>query len=1204
MQTAENLLHQERRLGVRVAAVLAHQTPSLVSEPPFDIGRIIDQILPRLPKEFRVSVRRPDDLLVFDLIFMNLALAAEQPPRLKKQDANTAAFFIIEFPPQSFGEETFLEKSDADLPPVDPDFVAMDTDSVPPLPSSRVRMAGRSRIAFAMPEGESSLPYTLDAVLAAFRTWPMRLDVNATPDSEFSIFGRDWLSALTASAGWASVRSTVGSALSAIGGAGSEPAIARAAGRLADRAAAGIAAGLDEDLRTVLQELMRSEADRIGERFPQLRAGLSRDATVAALSLAATEAFASMVATRLDANAIAHVPFLPIVFAPHQPSRSVTALELPYRLVLSPLAPARWLHRDHPVEQCGRTELWHTRLTTAEEDFGPDAPSKVRAIWSPDYPIEQFDTLLGPPPLPFRMSLDPLDRKMLVQLMAGFNESGPGRRRYTPRASEAKRLHLTSLGALLDAEGNWNPRPQSVDLEQWRHLATLGRDHYVRVMYAGTLGDFGHAASLVKVTERKFESLGGDSRKRIAVLRQRFFIVVRERVKNYTGANHQFGGRNFPFRRVEILTRVTPDLVEPGAAPTQLDPGPSGLPIYVGAVQRRMVFWPMVPAGSATPVDFRFDVAATDLDGNRVTFSLPLLFIGETANRDNIDAIRDGYNASHVQRRRAELGGATVAFAPFDLGDKGDPRLPTARMTFAMGALTTKFELAPNYYPEIEQADVGVRAIQKMLGLSNFVVPVAYPQVYKEHGFGAADPSKNPGKLFLQLTTATPLSFGGGAEQAKSDALGALASPQMVVQGLSKIMGPVAAKLPANPSDPKQIESALGHIINNRFDPTEFFKDAKILGGINLSDLLSVATSLAGSDVPKLLSREFPDRVEASFAWTTEVTQSDPLKLIVPRADPAKAQTTLAMNGLVTTPIKNPGDASFEATASIDNFKVNLFGFIIIWFELLKFVAKKGQKPDVQVSLRKGDDAVQFGGPLEFVNELRKFIPSNGFSDPPSLSVTPSGISAAYSLTLPTIGVSIFSLSNASLGAGFNLPFDSQPCSVNFRFSERQHPFSLTVSLLGGGGFFAIGVSARGVTEIEAALEFGAAVAIDLGVASGAVEVKAGVYFHWLEPIPDKGSIDLAGYVRIHGELCVLAIISVSLTFNLQLGYHKEGGNALMYGEATLVVEIEVLFFSAEVSVRCRREFGGSAADPKFIDLMPNQGLWSEYCDAFVAEAA
>ena len=34
-------------------------------------------------------------------------------------------------------------------------------------------------------------------------------------------------------------------------------------------------------------------------------------------------------------------------------------------------------------------------------------------------------------------------------------------------------------------------------------------------------------------------------------------------------------------------------------------------------------------------------------------------------------------------------------------------------------------------------------------------------------------------------------------------------------------------------------------------------------------------------------------------------------------------------------------------------------------------------------------------------------------------------------------------------------------------------------------------------------------------------------------------------------------------------------------------MEIEILMFSAEVSVTCRREFAGGEADPRFIDLMP-----------------
>jgi hypothetical protein len=156
--------------------------------------------------------------------------------------------------------------------------------------------------------------------------------------------------------------------------------------------------------------------------------------------------------------------------------------------------------------------------------------------------------------------------------------------------------------------------------------------------------------------------------------------------------------------------------------------------------------------------------------------------------------------------------------------------------------------------------------------------------------------------------------------------------------------------------------------------------------------------------------------------------------------------------------------------------------------------------------------------------------------------------------------------------------------------------------LLGGGGFFAIGVSAQGVNEIEAALEFGAAIVIDLGVASGGVEIKAGVYFHWLEVKPNPGSVELAGYVRIHGEMTVIAIVSVSLTFNLQLGYQKANGRAVTYGEATLTLEIEILMFSVEVSVKCRREFSGAEADPRFIELVPTPQVWAEYCVAFAEE--
>ena len=99
--------------------------------------------------------------------------------------------------------------------------------------------------------------------------------------------------------------------------------------------------------------------------------------------------------------------------------------------------------------------------------------------------------------------------------------------------------------------------------------------------------------------------------------------------------------------------------------------------------------------------------------------------------------------------------------------------------------------------------------------------------------------------------------------------------------------------------------------------------------------------------------------------------------------------------------------------------------------------------------------------------------------------------------------------------------------------------------------------------------------------------------------------MELTGYVRLYGELSVLGLISASLTFNLQLSYLKDqaAGESVVWGEASLVIEVEVLVFSASVEVRCRREFAGSQSDPKFIETIPDEGVWGIYCDAFAQEA-
>jgi hypothetical protein len=195
---------------------------------------------------------------------------------------------------------------------------------------------------------------------------------------------------------------------------------------------------------------------------------------------------------------------------------------------------------------------------------------------------------------------------------------------------------------------------------------------------------------------------------------------------------------------------------------------------------------------------------------------------------------------------------------------------------------------------------------------------------------------------------------------------------------------------------------------------------------------------------------------------------------------------------------------------------------------------------------------------------------------------------------VPSVGVGIFSIQNIAVGAALSIPFTDRPAGVRFAISERHKPFLVTVSLFGGGGFFAVEVSADGLESVEASLEFGGNISLNLGVASGGVFVMAGIYFGL------KGkSIELTGYLRCGGYLSVLGLISISLEFYLAFTYHKKAsGGSEVWGQASLTVSVKVAFFSTSVTLSVERRFAGSDGDPSFADtLTPIE--WARYLQAF-----
>jgi hypothetical protein len=138
---------------------------------------------------------------------------------------------------------------------------------------------------------------------------------------------------------------------------------------------------------------------------------------------------------------------------------------------------------------------------------------------------------------------------------------------------------------------------------------------------------------------------------------------------------------------------------------------------------------------------------------------------------------------------------------------------------------------------------------------------------------------------------------------------------------------------------------------------------------------------------------------------------------------------------------------------------------------------------------------------------------------------------------------------------------------VRFAFCERHRPFTLAVGIFGGGGFLALEATTKGLESLEGALEFGGMLAINLGVAAGAVSVMAGLYFKI-----EKDKVTFSGYLRANGTLKILGIITISAEIYLGLEYQSSG---VMAGEARVSVEIEFAFFSKTVSFTFRKEFAG-----------------------------
>jgi len=207
---------------------------------------------------------------------------------------------------------------------------------------------------------------------------------------------------------------------------------------------------------------------------------------------------------------------------------------------------------------------------------------------------------------------------------------------------------------------------------------------------------------------------------------------------------------------------------------------------------------------------------------------------------------------------------------------------------------------------------------------------------------------------------------------------------------------------------------------------------------------------------------------------------------------------------------------------------------------------------------------VTLPGALEVVTGLlNKFVsPDSGLT----FGMLNDGFQAILALPVPNIQGLTSGFSNLKLGALFTVEIaESFTMGVGFSLASKAAPFSLTIFVLGGGGY----VSAKALytpganklgCQVDMAITASASLAISLTVISGGVYV----YFGATASYNTNGQgLTFGVMFLIRGEVSILGIVSAAISLLLEATYSA----GTLTGRGTLSIKIQICWcFTLEVN--------------------------------------
>lgn len=840
-----------------------------------------------------------------------------------------------------------------------------------------------------------------------------------------------------------------------------------------------------------------------------------------------------------------------------------TQLELPYRLVMTPFRPdGGAIGLDHastvvtgPGEAVG---LWSSRV--AAEGSGPTEPA---GLTMRPLGVDAGD--------PFRTSL-----------------SGASRARILAEEPTAHidRLRLSSLGGSLTAKGIW-------PTFEWDHQASLGRDHRVRTAMKGVIYPWGNAAVYVETTERRLDTAADGS---IAHLRKRAQLIVTEPVHDLPssrafpfrrvrllrtvlelGDDPGFENKRFEAPGADALhaDRAFELAVADGMMPdihgiegfTPGDPLVEDLAASLDIAGKYVDTWArimriddtlaalafggdfpvpiyFVPGGQTTPTTFPALLQGPSGD---VQVDLPVVFFADVRMPAGLmhpaySSFEDTTKVTEVAAAWEAMGDGDTPINPLRLdlvgADQPVPAdRPEVRRLHIVGEPRVN-GFAPRLGRAPEQGETvppsGRWAFEMAMTELNTLVDHRQPDGTPTMRMALSpdllnDALPDPSLLFLAPEGATALTTAFSSNSARS---GGLAAPDLIIDGVSRLDGPV------------QAASFVEQLATGHPDPRKFLGTTATLLGFSLADLIDVSR-IEGA--PTIRSDPTPGRPpEVTMTWPQVPLSTTEGSFVTGPTSALDLEVTLAPDRQRVTCTVTDVTLAFPVREGPEQL-------LRVGFGKITFLQEGGGAPSISVE----DVTTQFFGFLTLLDDLQDAVDFGGGA--PAIEASDAGVKATFDIPVPDVTAGGFQLTGLTFRGVIDVPFDERPVTIGLAFASHEDPFNVSILALGGGGYVDIVIDRTGLRRLEISLEFGASLEIDFFVATGEVHAMGGIR------VVEEDGPSLSGFLRLGGMVEVLGLVSVSVELVVTLTYESET-NALV-GRATLVLEIDLLLFSDSVEL-------------------------------------